>query len=308
MENYYDVIIVGCGPSGMTSAIYTARAGMKTLILDKGVYGGLIVNSPEVRNIPGLLKVSGSDFADMMYEQVTDCGAEVHEFEEVTKIERSHDLITIKTGLDENYTSKVCIIATGTIPKVLGVKNESNLIGKNISFCVTCDGPMYKDKDVVVIGGGNSAVTEAIELADIAKSVTIVQNLANLTAEPYLVNMLASKINVTILCGYTVCEFATDMDKLSGVVIADNETAKNVSTIKCDGVFMAIGFRPNNVGLNDYLELSCGYIPVNEMCETNLKGIYSCGDCTYGNVKQVASACGQGAIAGSNAVRYIKNL
>lgn len=308
----YDCIIIGGGPAGLTSAIYTARAGLSVLLIESEVFGGKVLTTPLIENIPGFKEISGEDFINRMTEQVN------YQFEKnkksnicesvevVTGIEvisepnKLKNTFIVKTDL-EQYETKSVIIATGTIPRVLGLPGEEELIGKNIHFCVTCDGPLYEGKDVIVIGGGNSAVTEAIELADFCKSVTIIQDLDFLTAEQTLIDKLNNYNNIKVCCGNKVAAYEEKEDKI-GVII--DESVKYYA----DGIFMAIGFIPNTLPFSGAVsfDLNNRIIIADKDQSTTTKGIFAAGDCTTDGYNQIVVACGNGAIAAMSAIQYIK--
>jgi len=292
----YDTIIVGCGPAGMTSAIYLARANKKVLILEKETIGGQMASSPLIENYPGYQSISGSELANNMFEQLSNLGVEI-ELEEVTEI-KDGELKKVITE-DNVYESKSVIIATGCKYRLLGLDNEEDLIGRGIHFCVACDGAFYKDKTVAVIGGGNSAVINAITLSDICKKVYVIQNLDFLTAEEILVNKLKGKENVEIILDSVVTKINGE-DELESIEINDQK-------IKVDGMFISIGLIPQCDIVKDILKVNkFGYIEsVN--CVTDIKGIYVAGDCRDKKVRQVTVATSDGTIAATNAIEFLNN-
>ena len=216
----YDVIVIGAGPAGLTSAIYCARAGKSVIVLEKETIGGKITESPLVYNIPGFPETSGQEFGDLLAEQATSQGVEIT-IDEALSIEfnKENDNLTV-VGSFDNYVGRTCIIATGTKNRGLNLPNEDKLIGNGISFCATCDGPFYRGKDVAVIGGGNSAVTYALELSQYANRVYMIQNLPKLTAEQVLCDKLATKENVEVICGSIVTDYLTfDDGSFKGIQI-----------------------------------------------------------------------------------------
>ena len=293
----YDIIIIGCGPAGMTAGIYAARANRKVLIIEKETIGGQISSSPLVENYPGYKEISGSELANNMFEQVTALGVNV-ELDEVKKIE--HGKIKKVITLDNVYEAKAVIIATGSRYKLLGLKNEENLIGNGIHFCVACDGAFFKDKTVAVIGGGNSAVINAITLSDICKKVYVIQIIDKLTAESTLVEKLKEKENVTFVLEHQVKEI-TGKAKVTGVALEDG------TVIDVDGVFVAFGSVPQTALVKDLVELDpAGYVKADETGETSLAGLYVAGDVRTKKLRQVVTAVSDGANAATAVAEYLK--
>jgi len=300
----YDIIIIGGGPAGLTAAIYALRANKTVLVLEKGSFGGQITYSPKVENIPGFVSVTGNEFAEKLVEQALELGAEI-EPTEVFSV-KDGEVKTVVTE-DGDYEAKAVIIATGAKHRLLGIENEENLIGNGISFCAVCDGAFYKDEEVAVIGGGNSALQEAILLSDVASKVYVVQNLDFLTGEKKLAEQLYAKENVEIITGSVVKEIIGD-DELESIVItktADGEDRK----IDVKGMFVAIGLIPQNASFSDVIGLdSYGYADADESCTTNTAGIFVAGDCRKKKIRQVATACSDGAIAALAACDYVDSL
>lgn len=294
----YDVIIVGCGPAGMTAGIYAARANKKVLILEKETIGGQMSSAPLIENYPGYSAVLGSELVGLMYEQVENLGVQI-ELEEVIEIV---DGKIKKVITDENtYEAKTIIIATGSKYRLLGLENEENLIGKGIHFCVACDGSFYKDKVVAVVGGGNSAVINAITLSDICKKVYVVQNIDKLTAENVLTDKLNSKDNVEIITNANIVKLIGE-DELTAIVINTNG---NDQEIKLDGMFISIGLIPQSELVKDLLTINdYGYIDATD-CKTNKEGIFVAGDCRNKKIRQVTVATSDGTIAAMNAIEYL---
>jgi len=293
----YDVIIVGCGPAGMTSAIYLARANKKVLILEKETIGGQMASSPLIENYPGYSSISGSELANNMFEQLSNLGVEI-ELEEVVEI-KDGEIKKVITE-DNTYEAKSIIIATGCKYRLLGLDNEEDLIGKGIHFCVACDGAFYKDKTVAVIGGGNSAVINAITLSDLCKKVYLIQNLDYLTAEPILIDKIKGKQNVEIILSSVVT-------KINGEDELESININNSDEIKIDGMFISIGLIPQSDFVKDLLSINkYGYIESND-CVTALKGIFVAGDCRDKKVRQVTVATSDGTVAATSAIEYLNN-
>ena len=294
----YDIIIIGCGPAGMTAGIYAARANKKVLIIEKETIGGQISSSPLVENYPGYKEISGSELANNMFEQVTALGVDV-ELDEVKKIE--YGKIKKVITLDNVYESKAVIIATGSRYKLLGLKNEENLIGNGIHFCVACDGAFFKDKTVAVIGGGNSAVINAITLSDICKKVYVIQIIDKLTAESTLVEKLKEKENVEIILNAKVTELIGE-DNLQAIKV---NILNKVREIKLDGMFISIGLIPQSDFVKELLPINkYGYIESNN-CVTEKDGIFVAGDCRDKQIRQLTVATSDGTTAALDAIAYL---
>lgn len=299
--NLYDIIIIGGGPAGLTAAVYALRANKKVLVIEKGTFGGQITSSPKVENIPGFISVTGNEFAEKLIEQAMNLGADV-ECCEATEI-INDEIKTVKTD-EGDFLGKSVIIATGTKHRLLGIDREEEFIGNGISFCAVCDGAFYEGKTVAVIGGGNSALQEAILLSDNCKKVYVVQNLDYLTGEKKLAEQLENKENVEIITGVVVKSLVADSD-IKGIVIEKQATGEEM-TLDIDGMFTAIGLIPQNeifssvVDLNDY-----GYVDSDESCLTSGNGIFVAGDCRSKRIRQVATAAADGAVAALAACDYI---
>lgn len=296
----YDIIVIGGGPAGLTAAIYARRANKSVLVIEKGSFGGQITFSPKVENIPGFSEVTGNEFAEKLVEQALGLDAEV-ECAEVLEIKQD-DVKTVVTDSGD-FEAKTVIIATGAKHRMLGLDREEEFVGEGISFCAVCDGAFYTGLDVAVIGGGNSALQEAILLADLAKKVYVVQNLDFLTGEQKLQEKLAAKENVEIILGHTV-KGVLGETTLKGVVITDNNG--NERELNIDGMFVAIGLIPQNEAFSGIINLDDrGYVNSDENCQTSAEGIFVAGDCRTKKIRQVATAAADGAIAALAACDYI---
>ncbi len=296
----YDIIIIGAGPAGLTAAIYARRAEKSVLVIEKGVFGGQVTFSPKIENYPGFGELSGTELADKMVEHAISLGTEF-EMEEVTAIKDGET----KEVVTENgsFFAKAVIIATGAAHRHLGIEGEEKYIGNGISFCAVCDGAFYNNMDVTVIGGGNSALQEAILLSSNCKKVTVVQNLPTLTGEEALQNVLRSKENVEIICSSVVTGF-TGENTLEGIVISNTENG-NTKTIPCDGCFVAIGLIPATNFIKDTVKLTdYGYVDADEGCRTDIGGIFVAGDCRKKEIRQITTAAADGATAALAAVKY----
>lgn len=299
----YDIIIIGGGPAGLTAALYACRANKKTLVIEKETFGGQITFSPKVENIPGFISLTGNEFAEKLVEQVLEQGADVESCEALEI--RDGEVKTVVTD-DGEYQGKTVIIATGAKHRMLGIDGEERFVGEGISFCAVCDGAFYKDKTVAVVGGGNSALQEAILLADTAKKVYVVQNLDFFTGEKKLVDQLERLDNIEIILGVTVDSFVGD-NELEGVVIKNS--AGETRSLEIDGLFVAIGLIPQNDAFKNVVTLdSRGYAEVDESCEAETNGIFVAGDCRTKKIRQVTTAAADGAIAALAACDYIDGL
>lgn len=302
----YDVVIVGAGPAGMTAAIYAARADMKVLMLDKLAPGGQIINTNEIQNYTGVGSVNGAELAYKMFQHTQDFQVEF-DYKTVKEIRsEGNEKVICCVEEDAVYTASSVIIATGTRPRCLNIPGEDKFRGNGISWCAICDGAQYRDKDVVVIGGGNSAVEESIFLAGIVKSLTIV-TMFDLTADPMACDKLRAMENVKIYPYQDILEFKGE-SKLEGVYFKSTKTGEE-NTVACDGVFEYIGLTPTTEFLKDTGLLNdFGYITVNDKMESNIPGIYGAGDCITKNLRQVITACSDGAIAAQEASHYVERL
>lgn len=303
----YDIIIVGAGPAGMTAALYARRAEKSVLILEKGTFGGQITFSPKIENYPGFKEMSGNEFADILTEQVLAQGAEI-DIGEVSSVTVNADgTKTVTTAEGENYESKAVIIATGAKHRLLGVDGETDLVGHGISFCAVCDGAFYKGQEVAVIGGGNSALQEALLLSDVCSKVTLVQNLDFFTGEKKLLDQLNARSNVEYITGTVVSGFEADGGELTAVKLKSNDGKDTV--LKVDGVFVAIGLAPDNDRFKDIAGLNeWGYFDTDETCKTETDGIFVAGDCRSKRIRQITTATADGSIAALAACNYIDDL
>ncbi len=299
----YDIIIIGAGPAGLTAAVYALRADKSVLIFERGAFGGQMTYSPKIENFPGTVSASGTEIADKLVEQVINLGGEF-EIGEVLSVSDKGQTKKVIADSGE-YETKAVIIANGVKHRMLGLDGEEALIGDGISFCAVCDGAFYKNKNVVVVGGGNSALQEAILLSDVAKNVTIVQNLARLTGEVRLQNLLAEKENVNVILNSIVIEYLKNSGSFCGVKIK-NTDSEEISDIITDGVFLAIGLIPENDAFSALTELdSRGYFASGEDCITKTEGIFVAGDCRAKRIRQVTTACADGAVAALAACEYL---
>lgn len=301
----YDMIIVGGGPAGLTAAIYALRAGRTVLVLEKNSFGGQIAFSPKVENIPGTRCISGAAFADHLTDHALDLGAEV-ELEAVTSVEKQADIFSVHTQEGSTYQAKAVILATGVKHRTLGLAGEEELIGSGISFCAVCDGAFYTGQQVAMIGGGNSALQEALLLSEVCEKVTIVQNLPVLTGEQALANALAEKENVEILYSTVVSGYLTENGTLTGLRLKAPEQEREIAV---SGVFLAVGLEPENQAFASLAGLDAqGYFDADEGCLTQTPGLFVAGDCRRKQIRQVVTASADGAIAAMAACRYLDSI
>jgi thioredoxin reductase (NADPH) len=300
----YDVLIIGTGPAGITAGIYAKRANLKVAMFEKDTPGGQLSKYNEIENYTGAKKVAGYELATMMIDHAYDLDIEVI-YDEVTKVELDGNIKKVITP-NGTYETKTVIVASGNVPRRLGVENEDALAMNGISWCAICDGPLYKERKLVVIGGGNSAVEEAAYLATLATHVTIVQNLDFLTADPKAQDILRSMPNVDYRFGSVVTKFEMENNTLTGVTIKN--TKGDIETIAAEGVFEYVGLIPVTTFIKDLgITNQWGYVIANEKMETAVPGIYAAGDVIVKQIRQVITAAADGAIAAQNALKYIES-
>lgn len=299
----YDIIIVGSGPAGLTAAVYALRADKSVLVIEKETFGGQITLSPHVENCPGFPHISGSELGEKLLEQAMGLGAEI-ELGEVNGIRAQGETYIVSTAEGTEYATRAVILATGSRHRPLGLDREEEFIGHGISYCAVCDGAFFGGKRVAVIGGGNSALQEAVLLADLCTEVTVVQNLAFLTGEKRLADKLHQKDNVRFIYNTVVTALEGDKD-LSALALKDTETGKEMK-LSVDGAFVCIGQIPENGAFVDLVEVNdAGYIVSGEDCLTRDPAIFVAGDCRTKRVRQVTTATADGAVAAIAACRYL---
>ena len=295
----YDVVIIGAGPAGLTAGIYAGRAGVKTLIIEKAFTGGQTSQTYEIENYPGYTKIGGFELTQEMEKQAINSGAEII-FEEIKSIDLKNKVITLSNGKVIN--SKTIIIASGATHSHLGIKGEDELVGSGVSYCATCDGAFYKNKTVAVVGGGNTAVGDAVYLARFAKEVYIIHRRNEFRATPILVERMREN-GAKIKTPYVVSAFIKgDNGKLKGVKITRSDGAEE--ELLLDGLFVAIGQTPDTKEF-DLLKDEKGYIITDENMKTNIDGVYAVGDCRAKYLRQIVTATADGAIGAEQAVQYI---
>ena len=296
-EKRYDVIIIGAGIAGLTAAIYATRANKTVLILEEKTFGGQIITSFKIENWPGDLGISGMDLMKKIYHHANNLGAEIR-YEKVVEARDLGEIKEIKTE-EGAYTTKNIIIATGTADKELGLPREDEFVGRGISYCATCDGAFYKDKNVIVIGGGNSAIHNALYLSDIAKKVVVVHRRNEFRAEAALLEKLRAKKNVEFLMNSKPTKILGD-GKLEGLEVEDLDGKK--MELKAEGVFVAIGKKPATAAFVGLVKLDeNGYVVAGEDCKTGTSGVFVAGDCRTKDVRQLITAAADGAVAANAA-------
>lgn len=298
----FDIIIVGAGPSGLTAAIYARRALKNVLVLEASAYGGQIINTPDIENYPVESHISGFDFATKLYNQVKDLGAEV-KFEKVVDLIDNGDTKEVVTTKNK-YTCKAVILATGSENRKLGLSNEKELVGKGVSYCATCDGNFYKNKIVAVVGGGNTALEDALYLTDVAKEVYLIHRRDEFRGDNKTLSKLKEKNNVKFIFNSTVSKLNAH-EKLDSIEVTDVVTNEK-KEIELNGLFIAIGRVPENENFSKLINLNeNGYIISSEDCTTNVEGIFAAGDNRTKEVRQLVTACSDGAVAATKAIKYI---
>ena len=303
----YDIIIIGAGPAGMTAALYARRAEKSVLLIEKASFGGQITHSPRVENIPGFLAMSGNEFAEKLLDQVTTHGADI-EFDEVTGVSPIDGAYSVTT-LGGEFFGKSVILATGSKHRSLGIEREEDFVGEGVSYCAVCDGAFYKGRTVAIIGGGNTALQEAVLLSDGCKKVYVVQNLDFLTGEAALQVAVSKRDNVEVILSSVVTELVGESE-ITGIKIRNDKSGEE-TLITLDGIFVAIGQKPENEAFENIVKLdNYGYVSAGENClpETEYKGIFVAGDCRTKSVRQVTTAAADGAVAALAACRYVDSL
>lgn len=305
-ERIFDTIIIGGGATGLTTSIYAQRDRFNTLILEKKTIGGNAFLTQKIENYPGFTSISGPDLMDKMEEQARTYGAVIKTGEDVVSIERDKELFNIQTAT-KNYLGKSIVLSTGSTYRKLGVPGEEELIGSGVHFCATCDGAFYRDKDIIVVGGGNSALEEGIFLAGFCKSVKIIHIQPEFTASETYVEKLDSIKNITTYMNKTSLEFISNEKGLfEGLKIEDNNT-KEKEVLMADGVFIFIGLIPNTKPFKNLIELDeRGFIKTTGLAQTSEEGIFAAGDCREGAIAQVAAATGEGVLASYGIRDYLK--
>ncbi len=296
----YDIIIIGGGIAGLTSALYASRAGKSVLVLEEASYGGAIINTLDIANYPGISHISGYELATNLYEQVKELKVSIVN-EKALKIKNMRNKKQVITK-NNVYEGKAIILATGRNNRKLGLLHEDELIGKGLSYCATCDGAFYRGKVVSVVGGGNTALEDALYLSTIAKEVYLIHRRDTFRGDDITINLLKKKDNVHFIFNSTISKFKITDHRLSGIVIKNSQE----ETILVDALFVAIGREPKNEIVKNLVKLDDnGYIIINQKCHTNIKGIFAAGDNCRKSLYQLVTATSDGAIAAEEAVLYL---
>lgn len=298
----FDIIIIGAGPAGMTSALNCLRAGKTVLILESENFGGQIAFSPRVENFPTYPKISGAELMDKLYEQIVEWGARV-ELECATNVEKTQDCFIVTTDYSQ-YECYSVILATGVKPRHIGVEREEELIGKGVSYCALCDGAFYSGEDVAVIGDANTAIQYAVVLSGYCRHVHVCALFGRLFADKALIDLMESRDNVSVRYHLSLKEFIAD-DELKGLRFEDTETHEQVN-VDCKCAFVCIGQTPKNKAFEELVELDkTGYIIADESCATSCEGVFAAGDCRTKSIRQLVTASSDGAVAAFNACKYV---
>ena len=307
MADKYDAIVIGAGPGGMTAALYATRANLNVLVLDRGPYGGQMNNTDAIDNYPGFTEIKGPELSQKMYDTLMKFEPD-YKYGNVQSIEFDGDEKVVKTDDDKEYRAPILIIATGSDHRHLNVPGEEEYSGRGVSYCAVCDAAFFKDEDVVVIGGGDSAIEEGIYLSQLAKSVTVVHRRDKLRAQPTLQKRAFANKKMKFVWNAQTEEILGDGTRVTGIKYRDKETGAE-KEIKAAGVFIYVGVLPQtkpfeNLGiLNER-----GWIPTNEHMETKVPGIFALGDVREKDLRQIANAVGEGSVAGQAAYNYYQDL
>ena len=304
----YDVAVIGAGPGGMTAALYGARANLKVAMIDRGVYGGQMNNTAEVENYPGFPSIMGPELGEKMYQSTTKQGVDFV-YGDVQGIEISgQDRIVKMENEDDNILAKAVIIATGSDNRKLGIPGEEEYSGKGVSYCAVCDGAFFKDEDVIVVGGGDSAVSEGLYLANVTDNVNVVHRRDQLRAEKILQDRAFKNPKMNFTWDSEVTEIVGDENKMTGVKVHNKKTGED-KVVDAAGAFIYIGNIPNSKPFQDLgITDKDGWVITNDKMETSASGIYAIGDVRQKELRQIITAVGDGGIAGQNAFEYIETL
>ena len=301
----HDIIVIGGGPAGMTAALYALRNNKSVLVLEKEAFGGQIATSPRLENYPTIESISGSEWADRLFEQITNLGAEF-ELEDVEFVEKIDNIFHVKTNYGE-HESLAVIVANGVKPRKMGLPNEDDLVGKGVNYCAVCDGPFYKGKEIYLIGDANTALQYALLLSGYCPRVHMLTLFDKLFGDQILIDRVLQTENIDIRHNLLLKKLVEEKGELVAIELEDTISKEKVK-FETNNCFIAIGQVPQNEFLKDILELDHGFIKTNESMATSIPGLFAAGDTRIKENKQVITACNDGAIAAMSAVKYINTL
>ncbi|WP_461225960.1 thioredoxin-disulfide reductase [Lacticaseibacillus suihuaensis] len=306
MSKLYDVIVIGAGPGGMTAALYASRANLSVLMLDRGIYGGQMNNTAAVENYPGFSSILGPELGQKMYDGATQFGAE-YAYGNVTDVTDKGEVKVVTTD-ETTYEAKAVIIATGAEHRKLGIPGEEQYGGRGVSYCAVCDGAFFKNREVVVIGGGDSAVEEGLYLTGLASKVTVIHRRDQLRAQKIIQQRAFANEKMSFIWNAQVKEIVGDDNKVTGVVYRDKVTGEE-TTVPAAGVFIYVGIKPltdsfQNLGVLD----ENGWIPTDDLMATKVPGVFAIGDVRAKTLRQITTAVGEGGQAGQSAFNYLQGL
>ncbi|KMK77473.1 thioredoxin-disulfide reductase [Alkalihalobacillus pseudalcaliphilus] len=305
-ETMYDVIIAGAGPAGMTAAVYTSRANLKTVMIERGVPGGQMANTEEVENYPGFDHILGPELSNKMFEHAKKFGAE-YAYGDIKEIVDEGEFKVVKAGSKE-YKARAVIVTTGAEYKKLGIPGEKEYSGRGVSYCAVCDGAFFKERELVVIGGGDSAVEEAVYLTKFASKVTVIHRRDQLRAQKILQDRAFKNDKIEFVWDHVVNEVKGENGKVTSVTIEHTKTGE-VSDFATDGVFVYIGMLPLNQSVQNLGVLNDeGYIVTNADMETSVPGVFAAGDVREKTLRQIVTATGDGSIAAQQVQHYLETL
>ncbi len=299
----YDIAIIGAGPAGLSAAIYGQRAGLNTINFEANVHGGQIINTPEVENYPALGKVTGVEYAMTMYEQAVGFGATI-EYVAVTDADLDGDIKKVYTADGREFEAKTVIIATGVVRRKLDIPGEDRLLGAGVSYCATCDGLFFKDKTAVVVGGGNTALEDAVYLASICEKVYLIHRRDEFRGARHEVEKVLKNEKIEIL--YDTIPLSIDGNGMVETLKVQNVKTGEETVLNTSAVFVAVGLIPQNDILNGKVEMTEGYITADESCKTNVPGVFVAGDTRTKTLRQLVTAASDGAVAATAAAAYIE--
>ena len=303
-QTNYDVIVIGAGPGGMTAAMYASRANLSVLMLDRGIYGGNLNNTAEIENYTGFKSIMGPDLAKEMYEGATQFGAD-YAYGAVEKVEVVGEVKQITTDMGDVFTAKAVVIATGSSHRKLGVPGEAEFSGRGVSYCAVCDGAFFKNKHLIVVGGGDSAVEEGAFLTQLADKVTVLVRRDQLRAQPIVQDKAMQNPKMEFIFNTSVTEIVGDDMKVTGVKTVNNVTGET-GELAADGVFIYVGSDPMTAPFKDLGILNAkGWVETDATMATKIPGIFAVGDVRDTLLRQVATAVGDGAIAGQQVFKYL---